>query len=80
MARVSFVAEEDASPEVRGVYARQHAHLGQVLTTTRVRAHCPELLLGIEALLAGQERSEAAPAATKTLVTLLVSRLNGCAH
>lgn len=80
MTRVPLVPPEDATPEAQGVYERQEAALGRVLTTTQVRAHCPEMLAGIEALQRGQEHSTAAPADTKALVSLLVSRLNDCAH
>ena len=80
MSRVPLVSPQDATPEARAVYDRQEAAVGRVLTTTQVRAHCPDLLVGIEALQRGQEQSTAAPAGTKALVSLLVSRLNACAH
>ena len=41
MARVSFIDPEDASPEIRALYEKQKAHLGRILTTSKVRAHCP---------------------------------------
>lgn len=80
MARVPFIAHEDASPGVQALYDAQEKHLGKVLTTTKVRAHCPELLQGIAGLQAAQERSGHAPAELKPLLTLLVSRLNECPH
>lgn len=80
MTRVPFISNEDASPEVLALYDAQEKHLGRVLTTTRVRAHCPELLGGISGLQAAQERSGHAPAELKPLLTLLVSRLNECPH
>jgi len=80
MTRVPLVPHDNATPDAQGVYDRQQVALGRVLTTTQVRAHCPELLVGIEALQRGQEHSNAAPADTKALVSLLVSRLNDCAH
>ena len=80
MARVPFIAHEDASSEVQALYDAQEKHLGRVLTTTKVRAHCPELLRGIAGLQASQEQSGMAPAELKPLLTLLVSRLNECPH
>ncbi len=80
MARVPFVTDSEAPPEVRAIYDGQKRVIGKTLNTTRVRAHCPSLLVGIAAMQATQEKSACAPAALKPLVTLLVSRLNGCPH
>jgi len=80
VARVPLLESEQAPPEVRAIYERQKAHLGKTLTTTRVRGHCPALLKGIAAMQAAQEESDFAPKALKPLITLLVSRLNQCAH
>ena len=80
MARVPFLEYEHAPPEVQAIYDRQKEALGKTLTTTRVRGHCPELLQGIAAMQAAQERSDFAPKELKPLITLLVSRLNQCPH
>ncbi len=80
MARVPYLEYEDATLEVRALYDAQEAHLGRVLTTTRLRGHCAELLGGISAMQAAQEESDHAPASLKPLLTLLVSRLNECPH
>lgn len=80
MARVPFVEYEDASPEVQKVYDGQKAAVGKTMTTTKVRAHCPDLLKGIAGMQASQGKSEFAPAELKPLITLLVSRLNECPH
>lgn len=80
MARVPFLEYDDAPPEVQTIYDRQKAAVGKTLTTTRVRGHCPELLQGITAMQAAQEKSDFAPKSLKPLLTLLVSRLNECPH
>ncbi len=80
MARVPFLEYDEASVAVRALYDQQEGRLGRVLTTTRVRGHCAALLRGISGMQAAQEESTDAPAALKPLLTLLVSRLNGCPH
>ena len=80
MARVRYVLYDEADSEVKKIYDKQKKSVGKVLNTTLVRAHCPELLKGIAAMQQAQEKTSYTPLSLRPLLTLLVSRLNGCPH
>ncbi len=80
MARIPFLARDEAPDDVAAIYDRQAQALGRVLTTTQLRGHCAALLRGITAMQLAQEESNHAPAPLKPLLTLFVSRLNECPH
>jgi len=80
MARVPYVEYEDAGSEVKKIYDKQKGSLGKILNTTLVRGHCPELLKGITGMQQAQEKTSFSPLSLRSLLTLLVSKLNGCPH
>ena len=89
MARVPYVQYEEAVPEVKKIYDKQKESLGKILNTTLVRGHCPELLnkedkaqakADITRMQQAQEETNFSPRSLRPLLTLLVSRLNGCPH
>ena len=78
MARVPYVEYENAGSEVKKIYDK--GSLGKILNTTLVRGHCPELLKGITGMQQAQEKTSFSPLSLRSLLTLLVSKLNGCPH
>ena len=80
MARVPYVSYDQVDAEVKRIYDKQKESFGKVLNTTLVRAHCPELLKGVTAMQQAQEQTSLSSPSLKPLLTLLVSRLNGCPH
>ena len=80
MARVPYVEYEEADSEVKKIYDKQKKSLGKILNTTLVRGHCPELLKGITGMQQAQQKTNFSPISLRPLITLLVSKLNGCPH
>ena len=79
MARVRGVAEEEAPPEIRNLYAQQKANFGAVLNTAPVFALRPTIRDGSSALSAGIDASGLIEPSLKYLLYTKTAWINGCA-
>jgi hypothetical protein len=80
MSRIKPIEFEEAPLEVQRIYRQQEARAGRVLTTTKVRAHCPHLLAPLMEMIRATEEDPLCPADLRTLVNIRVSQMNGCRH
>lgn len=78
MARVQEVEDAGEDGTLQRIYKKEQAAFGHVLNTTKVLAHCPEILSAAKQLSAAIDRSEQLPADLLPLVYLRVASLNGC--
>lgn len=79
MARIRGVTEEEASPEIKELYAQQRDALGMVLNTTPVFSLRPTIRDGSSALSAGIEASGLIEPPLKYLLYTKTAWINGCA-
>lgn len=77
MPRIDEVTAERATEEQRRVLEEDEALYGDVLNTTRIYAHAPELLAPLRALH-GELASGGLPELLVSLARLRVAQINGC--
>ena len=78
MPRVREIDDPGSDPILQEVFARELATFGTILNTTKVQAHCPEIMKAAKGLAAAVERSELLSAELLALVYLRVALINGC--
>jgi alkylhydroperoxidase family enzyme len=77
MPRIDEVTVECATPEQQRVLDEDEALYGDVLNTTRIYAHAPELLAPLRALHAALAGG-GLPELLVSLARLRVAQINGC--
>ena len=77
MPRIREVREDDASPEQRRALAEDVELHGDVLNTTRIYAHAPELIGPLRALH-GALAAAGLPDHLISLARLRVAQIHGC--
>ena len=80
MARIPLLEYNETPEDVRSVYNAQEQYLGKVLTTTKARAHRPEILKAVMGMIQATESDPSIPPDLRTLINIRVSQLNGCLH
>jgi alkylhydroperoxidase family enzyme len=78
MARIKGVTTEEASEEMREVFAEQEKRYGFVTNTTRVYALRPTIYKGVQALGAGILASGLIEPELRHLVCVKTASINGC--
>ena len=78
MPRVTEINDPGPDPILQEVFAREQTTFGTVLNTTKVQAHCPEIMKAAKSLSAAVERSGRLPRELLALVYLRVALINGC--
>jgi alkylhydroperoxidase family enzyme len=78
MPRVREIETDGGHPALGRVFAEDRERYGSPLNTSKVLAHCPEVLEAARGLSNALERSGRLPAALRALVNLRVALLNGC--
>ncbi len=78
MARISFVTDEAAPPEVKEVYETAHADFGILFNTYRVLGHRPEIVDAWHRLLASILGAGDVDPQLKTLAFTAGSEANEC--
>lgn len=81
MALISYVDDENATPEARVLFEHAEKLMGRVANAVRLAAHSPKVaqpLLGFMVAALREEISGVLDVRTKTLAILKTSMLNGC--
>ncbi|MGI9520227.1 MAG: hypothetical protein ACR2PG_01145 [Hyphomicrobiaceae bacterium] len=78
MSRIREVADAEDDPVLTEVFDLERSNFGGVLNTSKVLAHCPQILQAAKKLGAAIERSDLLPSSLRSLVYLRVAILNGC--
>ncbi len=78
MPRVTEIESDQGSEVLRTIFEKEQAAFGGLLNTTKVLAHCPEILAAAKQLGTAIERAGQLPASLVSLVYLRVATLNGC--
>ena len=78
MPRVREVEEDGGDPTLAELFKKEREIFGGLLNTTKVLAHCPEILRAAKLLGAAIEQSGHLPKALTPLVYLRVASINGC--
>jgi alkylhydroperoxidase family enzyme len=76
--RIGEVRDEAASPQQLTLFAADRVAYGDVLNTTRVYAHVPELLPPLQALHGALAAAGGLDEALVSLARLRVAGINGC--
>ena len=83
MARLPFVQDDEASPDVRAAFDAANSFNGRVANSMRVFAHSPaivEFLLPLQAILQKDGLGCKLDAKTRALAMIKVSSLNECKY
>ena len=80
MARVSYVTDEAAAPEVKAVYERSKNEFGILFNTYRILAHRPEILRAWHDLLGSILGPGTVEPQFKMLAFTTGSQVNGCVY
>ena len=83
MARLPFVKDEEASPDVRSAFEAANNFNGRVANSMRVFAHSPAIvkfLLPLQAILQKDGLGCKLDAKTRALAMIKVSALNECKY
>ncbi len=83
MARLPFVQDENAPPEVRAAFEAANSFNGRVANSMRVFAHSPgilKFLLPLQAVLQKDGLGCKLDAKTRSLAMIKVSALNECKY
>lgn len=80
MARIKGVTKDEASEEVRVIFAEQEKRYGAVLNTAWVYALRPTIQKGVQALAEGIRASGLIEPETRHLVCLKAASINGCPY
>ena len=83
MARLPFVQDGDASPDVRAAFEAANSFNGRVANSMRVFAHSPAILkflLPLQAILQKDGLGCRLDAKTRALAMIKVSALNQCKY
>jgi hypothetical protein len=83
MARLPFVSDDEASPDVRAAFDAANSFNGRVANSMRVFAHSPAIvkfLLPLQAVLQKDGLGCKLDAKTRALAMIKVSTLNECKY
>jgi hypothetical protein len=83
MAKLPFVRDDEASPDVRAVFEAANSFNGRVANSMRVFAHSPAIikfLLPLQAVLQKDGLGCKLDAKTRALAMIKVSALNECKY
>jgi alkylhydroperoxidase family enzyme len=78
MPRIPEIRDEIATPEQTAVLEADRAAYGDVLNTTRIYAHRPEVVPALQGLHGALAGSSTVPPALVSLARLRVAQINGC--
>ena len=78
MPRIREIEEPGDEPTLRDIWAKEQAHFGFVLNTTKIQAHTPGILKAAKQLSVAVDRSGLLAPQLLALVYLRVSLINGC--
>jgi alkylhydroperoxidase family enzyme len=78
MPRVSEIEEPGGDPVLTQIFEQERAVFGDLLSPTKVMAHCPPILRAAKLLGASIEQSGQLPKALLSLVNFRVASINGC--
>lgn len=79
MAGISYVEKEQASPEVRMIYAESEKAFGCVLNFFKAMAHAPDMVQGFMFLYDKLHHLDLDPK-LRELAYLMSSKVNGCQY
>ena len=78
MPKVREIENDGGNETLKAVFEQERAAFGALLNTTKVYAHCPEILVAAKNLGAAIEQTGRFPAHILSLVYLRVATINGC--
>jgi len=78
MPRIREIEEPGDEPTLKDIWAKEQAHFGFVLNTTKIQAHTPGILKAAKQLSVAVDRSGLLAPQLLALVYLRVSLINGC--
>jgi alkylhydroperoxidase family enzyme len=78
MPRIREVTDPGRDPILADIWAKEQAHFGFVLNTTKIQAHRPGIMKAAKQLSAAIDQSGLLPAELLALVSLRVALINGC--
>lgn len=80
MAKISYVEKENAPDNIKAVYDQLEGKFGMVPNVVKAMANAPELFMGFMPFLGAALGPSRVDSATKELVILTTSKLNGCTY
>ncbi|HEY8874825.1 MAG TPA: hypothetical protein VIM52_17480 [Stellaceae bacterium] len=78
MPRVREIEDDSGDATLAELFQKERERLGDLLSPTKVMAHCPPILAAAKALGAAIEQSGRLPKGLLPLVYLRVASINGC--
>ena len=78
MPRVREIDDPGDDPILADIYAKERAHFGFTLNTTKIQAHRPGIMKAAKQLGAAVDASGLLPPQLLALVYLRVALINGC--